>query len=229
MGCTVNQYPLDDEGIGRVFNQLLEHNRAQSELVNRLADYLKQALTYVEEDCDDDTWFEETEMLLKNIHKRKIDFDNFRFDQKNGHKLEDISPYAQGIEEGFGDTMTEEELARHFGEPLPKKPKKSKSIDKMSLEEIEAWEAAQNGSNDIYKVAARMKNAARMAVQGNLTPQGEMVVNTFAHMVKAFYDFANVVSDKETQIRLTELIKKQEELPANLISALWAGVKEAKD
>ena len=74
-----------------------------------------------------------------------------------------------------------------------------------------------------------MKNEARMAVQGNLTSQGEMVVNTFAHMVKAFYDFANTLPDGESKIRLTDLTKRQEKLPASLIGALWSGVREVKE
>lgn len=140
--------------------------------------------------------------------------------------IEPATPPAEPVEQEApqSEELSEAELATMFNEKPKKKNKKAK-LKKMTLEEIESWEKAQENSNDIYKVAARVKNAARMAVKANLTPQGEMVCNTFTHLVKGIYDLADTIADKETKAKLINFAKKQEEAPAGLIEALSAGVR----
>lgn len=123
--------------------------------------------------------------------------------------------------------MTEEELAVHFKEALPTK-KKEMNVSTMTLEEIQEWESKQENNNDIYKIAARVKNLARNGdgnLTANLTPTGEALCNTFVHIVKAYYDFAETLTDKETKIKLMELTRKQEGIPGSFIAAMHVGVK----
>lgn len=136
-------------------------------------------------------------------------------------------------EKAFGAEMTEEELAKMFNE----KPKKGKGgvdlsaknpFNGMTLDEINEWEAKQNNSNDIYKIKARVQNLAVGISGGNLTPVGEMMTNTFVHLFKDLYDFAEAIEDKPTKIALIEKIRKHESAPGNLISAATAGVKGPK-
>lgn len=139
------------------------------------------------------------------------------------------------IEAGFGEEMGERELAAHFSEPMKRRQRRAEVIKSgkkdglsgMTMEEIEQWEAKQNNSNDIYKIKARVANIARGG-GGSLTEQGEMLCNTFVHVLKALYDFADNIEDKTLRIRLIELIRKQEGMPGNLISAAGAGVKQSK-
>lgn len=213
----MNKYPLDDEGIESITKDLLQSHLAQQKTIEKLSNQLSKAISYIE----NDEWYEETTTLIKNIHVRNIDFANLRFNQQNGYKTEEISPYLEG---GHDTPMTEEELAKHFGEVLPKK-KKVQDVSKMTLEEITEWESKQENSNDIYKVAARIKNLARDG-KANLTPVGEMLCNTFVHVLKSFYDFAETISDKEIKIKLIELTRKQEAMPGNFIAAAHSGVKD---
>jgi hypothetical protein len=234
----VSKYPLDSQGIEEIVRDFLLHDRAQNEEKEKLYALLEEVLPCIE----DDELHEDVEKIVKARQKRKADFDNHRFNQQNGHFVGERSPYPleahentsiPAVDEGRlnaveneGGEMSEDELAKHFQEkPVKRKKKKVKKLSKMSLEEIESWERAQDNSNDIYKLNARIKNAARMAVKGNLTAQGDMLTNTFTHLLKALYDFADTVPDKETRIRLTELVKKQENVPADLISALTAGIR----
>ncbi|CAK9253115.1 unnamed protein product [Sphagnum jensenii] len=225
------------------------HHRAQCTLIADLAEILRTAIECVEDE-DENPWVDDANTLLSTLSSRRIEFENHRFNQKNGHLTQSRSPFPaetfesighidikkeadlNAIESGFGDQMSEDEVANLFQEKpkVVKKKKKLKPVklEKMNLEEIEEWEASQNNSNDIYKVSARIKNAARMAVKANLTPQGDMLANSFTHIVKAFYDFAETVSDKETKLRLIALTRKQEEVPANLIAALSAGMQAPK-
>lgn len=137
-------------------------------------------------------------------------------------------------EKAFGEELSEEELERHFNQRSSKKAKGEVDMSKkepfkgMSLEEIEAWEAKQENSNDIYKVKGRIQNLAVGISGGNLTAVGEMMVNSFVHVVKDLYDFADTVQDREVRIKLIERIKKHESMPGTLISAASAGVKVKK-
>ena len=237
------KYPLDNQGIEEIAHDVILHHRAQNQVIGKLIEILADAMA---EGDPDSEWYDDAQKLVKEHRQRQIDFDNHRFNQKNGHFVGERSPYAAdpseriatapftdevNIVESSGE-MSADEVAQIFQEKEPKKiklkKKKEKKLNKMTIEEIESWERAQDNSNDIYKVAARVKNAARMAVKGNLTAQGDMVCNTFTHLIKAFYDFAETVPDKETKVRLSQLVKKQEEAPANLICALTAGVKAPK-
>lgn len=241
------KYPLDDKGIEDIGHDILLHHRAQAQIIEKLIDFLAEAL----QDADPDTcdWYEDVEKLVKARNQRKIEFENHRFNQTNGYNLDSNSPFPAEPHERinhidikreadlnaheaqeFGGELSEEELANHFREKptlkvLKKKKEKELKLNKMSMAEIESWEAAQDNSTDIYKVSARIKNAARMAVKANLTPQGDMVTNTFAHLIKGLYDLADTIPDKEIKIKLVNFAKKQEETPAGLIAALSAGVK----
>lgn len=133
----------------------------------------------------------------------------------------------------FGAEMSEDELARHFRERPQKKINHGVDMSKknpfkgMTLQEIEAWEAKQDNSNDIYKIKARVQNAVS-ATGGALTSVGEMMVNSFVHVAKDLYDFADTLPDKETRIRLIERVRKHESMPATLIAAVAGGVKIKK-
>ena len=127
----------------------------------------------------------------------------------------------------FGEEMSEADAAKHFGVQVPKKVEQ-KPFSEMSLDEINSWEAKQNNSNDIYKVKARVANLAR-ANGASLTPVGEMMVNTFVHVVKDLYDFADTIPDMQIRIKLIERIRKHEGMPGNLINAAGAGVRQKKE
>lgn len=235
----VNKYPLDNQAIEDISRDVLAHHRAQNEMITKLVGFLLEAMG------DEDMDWHDAQVFLKTMGIRKNEYENHRFNQKNGYNTKANSPYAatpqeigvqiapmeenrlNALEAESGPEMSEEDLAAHFNVPVPKR-KSGKSLNKMSLEEINEWEAQQNNSSDIYKVQARIKNIARSASGGNLTAQGDMLVNSFTHVVKAFYDFAETIEDKDTKIKLIELTKKQEEIPGSLISALGAGVKIAK-
>ncbi len=130
-------------------------------------------------------------------------------------------------EKKFGEEMSEEDLAKYFKEKKEEPKQKAKTLKEMTKEEIESWERAQDNSTDIYKIAARVKNLARGPGM-NLTPQGEMLANTYTHVLKAFYDFAEKIEDKNIKAQLTDLIRSQEGMPGNLISAAGAGVRRNK-
>lgn len=227
----MNKYPLDSQGVQNIAQDFLVHDKSQREIIQKLSSLLSQAVSNI--DAEGNVPFlQEVDEFLRSLHNRQIDFDTLRFDQENGHKLNEISPYSgnsitmnmfeegkyNSIESGFGESMTEEELAIHFKEPLPKK-KEGKAITNMTIEEINELEAAQNNSNDIYKISARVKNLAREGGAA-LTGTGESLCNTYVHVMKSFYDFASTIQDKETKIKLTELIRKHEVMPADFISAV---------
>lgn len=228
----MNKYPLDAQAIEEFSRHITEHNRAQMTLIGDLAELLRTAMECVDEDdADENPWLDDANELLKSISIRKIDFENHRFNQKNGYNTKSVSPYSEGqgndtsVDDGFGPPMTEEELAKHFGESVPvKKKKKEKKFKNMTLQEIEEWEKAQDNSSDIYKVSARIKNLARGG-GAVLTPAGDMLCNSFTHVVKALYDFADTVPDKSVRIKLIEAIRNQEGMPASLVAAFSSGVK----
>ena len=235
----MNKFPLDTAGVQELTSNIINHNTAQNDLIDQLCVSLREAMTYVPEEDEVNLWYAQAEEVLKNINARRIDFDNLRFGQKNGgHKAGAISPYdvspgdlSTAFPESPSDSetpMSEEELALYFNEPLPKKPKKTdvKPLNKMTLEEIEEWEKTQDNSNDIYKIAARVKNLARSDGQAALMPAGEALCNVYTHVLKTFYDFADTL-DKETKIKLYQLIQKNENMPGNLIAA-GVGTKGTK-
>lgn len=93
-----------------------------------------------------------------------------------------------------------------------------KQIEDMSIDELKEWEEKQDNSNDIYKIKARVANLARGG-GASLTPVGEMLCNAFVHVAKDLYDFAETISDPAVKAKLIELIRKHENMPANLIAA----------
>lgn len=228
----MNKFPLDERGVQNITSSLIKNHQAQEQLISKLTDFLYQSMAEIDTDPEDMEWYEGAVKLLEHMKKREIEFANLRFDQSNGHKADVLSPYEAEVDCGEKDQdeevkeWSEVELAKHFGEPLAPEKKTKKNVAKMTLEEIESWEKAQDNSNDIYKVSARVKNLARTA--GNLTSQGEMLCNSFTHVVMAFYDFAGRLEDTDTKIKLIELTRSKEGMPADFIGAAQANVKPSK-
>lgn len=137
--------------------------------------------------------------------------------------------YSSAAEEGrlnqeeakFGSPMTAREVAEHFEEKTPI----TESVQKIPTteEEIKEWEKKQDNSNDIYKISARVKNLAR-AGGASLTPVGDMLCNTYIHVLKAFYDFAEKLPESHRQ-ELIDLVRSKEGMPADMIAATKASVK----
>src|ERR1035437_137783 len=141
---------------------------------------------------------------------------------------EALNMKANKEEEKFGPEMSEEELERMFNQKRNKiKKVQPKQLAEMTMDEIESWEAKQNNATDIYKVAARVKNLARGS-NASLTAQDDILCNTYVHVMKAFYDFADKIEDKNTKIQLISLIRSQEGMPGTVIAAAGAGVKLKK-
>jgi hypothetical protein len=126
----------------------------------------------------------------------------------------------------FGEELSEAELARQFNEQL-QKPKPVKALSEMTLEDIKSMESAANNSTDIYKIKARVANLARES-GGSLTPTGEILCNTYTHVLKSLYEFAEKIEDGDLRNRLTILIRNSEGIPGTVISAAGVGVKVAK-
>jgi hypothetical protein len=115
------------------------------------------------------------------------------------------------LNQNEGESMSSEEMSRHFGE---KHVPDAEIPNFNSAEDAEKWEKEQDESSDIYKIKARVVNA----VGANLTPVGEILCNSYTHVMKAFYNFAESLNDIDKE-RLKELIRSQEGMPANVISA----------
>lgn len=232
----MNKYPLDRKGVESIARDFLEHDSAQTATINELSFYLATSLHWLRDadQYENAEWIDKAKKLLKDLGERRTAFDTLRFDQSNGHKLSEVSPYKamdiategklNSLEDKFGPPMTEEEIARHFGEPMPLPEKKKTALSCMTIDEIHEWEAKQNNSNDIYKISARVKNIARAGAGANLTPVGEMLTNTYVHVLKSLYDFADTLEDKNVKIKLTELIRTHEGMPGTFIAATVAGV-----
>lgn len=118
----------------------------------------------------------------------------------------------------FDSQMMIDEVAAHFNEKIP--DPEPTLYSPANPEEFEEWEKKQDNSNDIYKINARIKNLARYEANANLTPQGDMVCNSFTHALKSFYDFAETIENEELRTKLLTLTRDQEMVPANLIAAL---------
>lgn len=88
-----------------------------------------------------------------------------------------------------------------------------KPIVNMSSLELQNEE----NSTDIYRVAARVKNLAR-ADGGALTPVGDILCNSYVHVLIALYDFAETI-DASKREELMSLIRANENMPANILSA----------
>lgn len=245
------RYPIDHLTVEQLFGHLISHHRAQEDLIKKLNGLLIEAMTNLDEE-DNNEFFRDVKLLMKLQHENAMANETRKFNEKNGHgkahnsdtaAVQQAANLAQKqfnpeenaraneAEKSFGEEMSEEDLARHFSE-APKRKKKG-GVDmaakdpfkEMSLDEIEAWEAKQNNSNDIYKIKARVANLARSG-GGSLTSQGEMLCNTFVHVLVDLYQFADTIPDKEMKIKFIERIRKHEGMPGTLINAAGAGVKK---
>lgn len=240
----MNKYPLDARAIQDISRDLVQNDAANREVITTLAQFLVLAMEdATENDIEDSDWYEDANLFLQSLNKRTMDFETHRFNQKNNHFVGKVSPYEDSrpmdlyqegklnaMESEFGEELSESDIAQFFKEPVIKtKKKKTKKLEKMSLEEIESWEKQQDNSNDIYKVSARIKNLARQGAGANLTTAGDVLCNSHTHLCKAFYDFAETIQDKDTKIKLIDLVRNNEGMVANVISALSAGVSIKKD
>lgn len=122
-----------------------------------------------------------------------------------------------------GQAMSPGEVASHFQEPTPAPEPVVKAP--QTEEELAAWQKAQDESEDLYKIAARVKNLAR---EGNkvLTPQGEALCNTYVHVLKSLYEWSNKIPDEALRKELKDFIRSKEDMPGSYISAMMAGVKK---
>lgn len=247
------RYPLDQETTNELYAHLLNHDKYNRESISKLLSVLAQALSETE---DEETyWQEEAQSAIRFHQTLNVDHENRKFDENNLRLARNMVPKTprpaipnipevlppppvdlskefalNKSEESFGPAMTEEELARHFNE-VPKIRSKKKDKEKnpdfqrMSIKEIEEWEKKQDNSNDIYKIKARVANLARGG-GGVLTPVGEMLCNSFVHVLKDMYDFFDTIQDQDLRIRCIERLRKHEGMPASLVNAAGAGVKK---
>ncbi len=117
-------------------------------------------------------------------------------------------------ENEFGSAMSASEIASLFGEKLPKE-EKTKDVDKMTLKEIKEIEKEADDAENIYRIKARIQNL----VGENLTPTGEMLVNSYAHVIKSLYDFAINIADDKVKEDFKKLVRNHESMPGNFIAA----------
>lgn len=225
------KYPLDQQTFAETVTKIIEHQKGQLAVITQLKSLLEEAMDREEE--ADTEWYEESEQVLKDLHALQMYHDSRLFNEKNGH-YEPKGQMAEVFTENQpdmpeGGEMSEEELSRLFKEKRNTKKTKQlgKSLKEMSLEEITDWEAAQDNSNDIYKIKARIANLARGPGM-SLTPVGEILCNSFVHMLKSLYDFADTIQDKSLKIQLIAVIRNQESVPGTIIAAAGAGVKKEK-
>lgn len=256
------KYPIDGLTTETFFGHLIAHDRAQRQMIQALTLLLTEAMN--EMGMEDTEWYDEAKRLMELQKRLKVEHENRMFNAKNGHpdksqievtvtaetgKTDALneSVYVPGVkidpemnarlnesEKGFGEEMSEEDLAAHFRERTKKNTvvhgvdlSKKEPFKGMTLQEIESWEAKQDNSNDIYKIKARVQNLVA-GTGGNLTAVGEMMVNSFVHMAKDLYNFAENVQDRELRIRMIEQIRKHENMPASLIAAVSGGVRVKK-
>lgn len=239
------KYPLDERTNQEIVAHLVNHERAQAITIKLLTGLMIEAMTYIDEE---EPWYQEAQKFLKNQQQLKVDHENRRFNEEHlkkqdgpvaslnpeiptrssqmpsvGNNMFDAMRDASlnDQESKFGSEMSERDLSTHFAEAPKLKKEKKKDFKEMSLEEINEWEKAQDNSNDIYKIKARVANLARGS-GASLTPVGEMMVNTFVHVLKDLYDFIETIPDKNMKIQLLQRIRKHENMPGNLIAATKA-------
>jgi hypothetical protein len=243
------QYPLDTLSTKEFFDHILAHEQAQASTIQAMESLLNEVLQSVDfEDGDNESLQRKISLMVKGMAQLKIDHENRRFNENNLRVARGMQPKSSqkiapptlkiqlkpigekemvDIENSIGEEMSEAELSRFFSTEKPaKKPKKEeeKPFSKMTLEEIKEWEAKHDNSNDIYKVAARVKNLAREGGK-SLTAHGEMLANSYVHVLVSLYKFADKLGNAEERIKLTELIRSQEGMPAQVISAAGVGKK----
>lgn len=252
------KYPLDLDTSNELFAHLLNHDKYQRQQIIDLINIVQNALEETQDEDsmwqqDAEAFLKHYSRLKVDRENLKFNVENALKargldtpskihpsttqsygDMSLGPSMLNIDdPHVSSklneAEDRLGPPMTEDEVARYFNEKPKRKGKKSKQKDfkKMTLEEIEEWERKQDNATDLYKISARVKNLAR-ADGAALTPVGEMLANTYVHVLKSLYDFADTITDKETKIKLISLIRSNEGMPANLISAAKANVTEGK-
>ena len=249
------RYPIDQCTADTLFGHLIASDRAQRQTILALIFLLKEAMEEVGgnvHDSSESGWYAEAQKLLKLQEDIERDHENRLFNEKNGiaekpPKMKvspevvkadysdiSINPMKSTDDIDVGKDLSEEEIASHFRENYKRNTvkdgvdlSKTNPFQNMSLEQIKEWEEKQNNSNDIYKIKARVANLARSG-GASLTPVGEMMVNTFVHVVKDLYDFAEVIPDKNIRINLIERIRKHEGMPGNLISATSVNLRNKK-
>jgi hypothetical protein len=70
-------------------------------------------------------------------------------------------------------------------------------------------------SNEIYRIAARVKNLARME-DASLTPMGESLCNLYILTLKDIYNFAETLIEPNKTV-LIELLRSKENFPRSVI------------
>lgn len=246
------KYPLDQLTLNEFISHIHNNEMAQRETIKFLTSLIQDAM---EDSDEEEEWYQNADKFLQMQHELKIYHENRIFDKNNIRKAKGMESKVpvnnihhsvakatapinvcgfenegklNKIESEFGGEMSEEDLSKHFGERRKKKKdidlSKKSPFKGMTNEEISEWENKQDNSNNLYKIKARVVNLARES-GASISPVGEMLCNTFVHVVKDLYDFAETIQDKEVKIQLIEKIRKHESMPANLIKATVSGVK----
>lgn len=96
------------------------------------------------------------------------------------------------------EQMSGSEVARIFNEPTP--------VEKEAKE------------NDLMRIAARVKNKARMMCNGNLTPVGDILCNSYCHVLNRLYKFSEGLSESDKLI-LHTILRSTEDMPGEVIVA----------
>lgn len=240
-------YPIDNKAVEELAgalqgsaNAIVLHDRAMRKDLLVLTGLVQEAVKSGK--LLETIWHDEADAFLKTIKRRKLDDENHRFNQKNGQALPTIvgtlteenfvpvegkNPYDTAkweenlnrIEGSFGEAMSEDELANYFNEATPANAvdRMKKPLSKMTLEEIDKWEAEHDNSTNIYKVSARVKNLARNEGAA-LTPVGEILTNTYTHVLLALYKFADSLGAAD-KVRMYELVRSQEGFAGTVINA----------
>lgn len=204
----MNRYPLSTAEIQKLASDIVESDSKLRELVTNRDELLGLALKHLEHS---EAFQKEAEKLHKAHGTNTVG-------EVHPEAIKLGEPTILSPADMYSETpMSEEELAAYFNEAIIPKPKEM-DFTGMSKEEVEDWEKQQDNSNDIYKLAARVKNLARVDGSAALTPVGEALCNTYTHVLKSFYDFADTIQDRNTKRKLYNLIRQNEGMPGNLIS-----------
>lgn len=127
---------------------------------------------------------------------------------KEGEGLNPIKGKTVEDETPSVGELTTAELAKHFNEKVV---------------------PMERGADEIYAIAARIKNLCVLQVGSNLTQTGVMLCNTYTHTIKAFYDFAKTIKSEEDRDRLNAFIKSQESMAATFVGAAMANVAAVQE
>lgn len=165
-----------------------------------------------------------TSMLLNQLHTRHV----LDEEKEQPATKEYVDFMADASTADYNGEMTDEEIAAHFKEPATQVNSVKNPEDMKTLEEFNQWEAKQNNSNDIYKVAARIKNLARQDGRASLTDVGSALCNTYTHVILSFYKFAESMTDETSKQALISLIRKNESMPADFVAFINANIKVKK-